>query len=134
MPLIYTFTPTPLNTIAPDSIQEFMFDILMYSIKKGGKFPILIPAMGGRGGHGCNILDMNYKEGTITIKYNLDGHSPFILDQAKYDLIRNHFNSLKETPEQFQVQTYANGDISNVLGRINNPHIPAIFKEIGYKE
>ena len=121
------------NTIAPNTIQEFMFDILIDSMGKNKNFPIHIPAMGGRGGHGCNILDMDYKKGEITIIYNLPGHSSFILDQAKYDQIRKYFNSLKGTPEQFQVQTYANGDISNVLGRINNPHIPAIFKEIGYK-
>ena len=133
MPLIYTFTPTPLNTIAPDSIQEFMFDILMHSIKKEKKFPIHIPAMGGRGA-GCNIIDMDYKKGKITIIYNLPDHSPFILDQAKYDQIKNHFNSLKGTPQQFQVGTYANGGIAGVLGIVNTPHIPAIFKEIGYKE
>ncbi len=122
------------NTIAPNTIQEFMFDILIDSMGKNKNFPSHIPAMGGRGGHGCNILDMNYKEGTITIKYNLDGHSPFILDQAKYDSIRNHFNSLKGTPQQFKVGTYANGAIAGVLGIVNTPHIPAIFKEIGYKE
>ena len=134
MALIYTFTPTPLNTIAPDSIQEFMFDILMHSIKKEKNFPIHIPAMGGRGGHGCNILDMDYKKGEITIIYNLPGHSSFILDQAKYDQIRKYFNSLKGTPKQFQVGTYATGAIAGVLGIVNTPHIPAIFKEIGYKE
>ena len=44
------------------------------------------------------------------------------------------FNSLKGTLQQFQVGTYANGKIAGVLGVVNTPHIPAIFKEIGYKE
>ena len=86
MPPIYS-----KNTITPNTIQEFMFDILIDSMCKNKNIPIHIPAMGRRGGHGCNILDMDYKKGEITIIYNLPGHSSFILDQTKYDSIRNHF-------------------------------------------